>query len=78
IRPLALEPLDRGGRKVIISSDSCYSGNIARGIGTPGDGVVNKYVPLGDAEPLPSTLKAADFTPAPYPYRNVVMLSASR
>lgn len=78
IRPLALEPLDRGGRKVIIISDSCYSGNIARGIGTPGDGVVNKYVPLGDAEPLPSTLKAADFTPAPYPYRNVVMLSASR
>ncbi|MFK5098533.1 hypothetical protein, partial [Klebsiella pneumoniae] len=33
IRPLALEPLDRGGRKVIIISDSCYSGNIARGIG---------------------------------------------
>ena len=77
IRPLALEPLDRGGRHVIIISDSCFSGNIARGIGTPEGAVINRYVPLGDSAEPPAGLKAGDFTPPVYPYRNVLMLSAS-
>lgn len=77
IRPLALEPLDRGGRNVIIISDSCFSGNIARGIGTPEGAVINRYVPLGDSAEPPAGLKAGDFSPPVYPYRNVLMLSAS-
>jgi hypothetical protein len=77
IRPLALEPLDRGGRHVIIISDSCFSGNIARGIGSAAGEVINRYVPLGDGADLPPGIKDGDFTPPPYPYRNVLMLSAS-
>jgi hypothetical protein len=77
IRPVALEPLDRGGRNVIIISDSCFSGNIVRGVGTENDGVISKYVPLGDGAGVPDGLKAADFTPPTYPYAHVLMLSAS-
>ena len=81
IRPLALEPLDRGGRTVIIISDSCFSGNIARGIGSPAGEVISRFAPLGDSadspDGLPEAVKAADFTPAVYPYRRVLMLSAS-
>lgn len=77
IRPLALEPLDRGGRNVIIISDSCFSGNIARGIGASAGDVISRYVPLGDSAGEPEGMKGADFTPAAYPYQRVLMLSAS-
>jgi len=77
IRPLALEPLDRGGRTVILISDSCFSGNIARGIGTSAGDVINRYVPFGDSSDVPEAMKAADFAPATYPYQRVLMLSAS-
>lgn len=77
IRPLALEPLDRGGRSVIIISDSCFSGNISRGLGTKSGTIINKYIPVGDSEPMPEAVKAADFAPTVYPYQRVLMLSAS-
>jgi hypothetical protein len=69
--PLALKPLDAGGRNVIVISDSCYSGNIVRGVHSG----TNKYIPIGDSgAPLAKTV---DLAPAAYPYAHVVMLSAS-
>ena len=77
IGPLALEPLDRGGRNVIVISDSCYSGNIVRGVGTHTPGVTSKYIPTGDSPGAPEGLKVEDFEPRAYPYAHVLMLSAS-
>lgn len=71
--PLALKPLDEGGRNVILIADSCYSGNIVRSI----NGVTSRYLPIGDSEPSPRTLAEANVEAAPYPYRRVVMISAS-
>ena len=71
--PLALKPLDAGGRNVIVISDSCYSGNIVRGVHSG----TTKYVPIGDSGAAPPLAKTADLAPAPYPYAHVVMLSAS-
>lgn len=70
--PLALKPLDQGGRHVIVISDSCYSGNIVRGVHSG----TTKYIPIGDSGVAP-VVKGADLTPATYPYSHVVMLSAS-
>ncbi|MBA3879730.1 MAG: hypothetical protein C0500_08445 [Sphingobium sp.] len=71
--PLALKPLDDGGRNVILIADSCYSGNIVRSV----NGVTSRYLPIGDGEPSPRTLAEANVEAAPYPYRRVVMISAS-
>ena len=70
--PLALKPLDQGGRNVIVISDSCYSGNIVRGVHSG----TTKYITIGDTGAAPVT-KGADLAPATYPYAHVVMLSAS-
>lgn len=71
--PLALKPLDAGGRNVIVISDSCYSGNIVRGVHSG----TTKYIPIGDSSGPPLVAKAADLAPATYPYSHVIMLSAS-
>jgi hypothetical protein len=74
--PLALTPLDQGGRTVIVLLDSCFSGNGVRGIRS---GARYRYLPIGVAGDVvekasPSAEEAAS---PPYPYRNVVMISAS-
>ncbi|WP_353218250.1 caspase family protein [Sandarakinorhabdus sp.] len=80
LRPLALQPLDDGGRDVLLLMDSCYSGNAARGVKP---GILYRYAALGaESDPL-LTAAATDKTapagaePAAYPYRRVIMLSAS-
>jgi hypothetical protein len=72
--PLALKPLDEGGRNVLLISDSCFSGNIVRAVGAMG---TSKYMPIGGADAGPASLEDAGVELAAYPYRHVVMISAS-
>lgn len=71
--PLALDPLDRGGRQVLVISDSCFSGRIVRGFSRG----ISKYLPMGGGNDLPPAITPADFREPAYPFRHVVMLSAS-
>lgn len=71
--PLALDPLDRGGRQVLVISDSCFSGRIVRGFSRG----ISKYLPMGGGNDLPPSISAADFKEPSYPFHHVVMLSAS-
>lgn len=73
--PLALRPLDEGGRSVLVIVDACYSGKFVRNVSKGKD----RYVALGagsDEFATPTNAAPAPET-TPYPYRNVVMLSAS-
>jgi hypothetical protein len=77
LRPL-LEALDRGGRRVFVAIDACYSGNTVRGRFL--DALGRPPLPSRSADPIAARLKGAK--PAgdarePYPYRNVVYLSAA-
>ena len=71
--PLALDPLDRGGRQVLVISDSCFSGRIVRGFSRG----ISKYLPMGGGNDLPPGIAPADFHEPAYPFHHVVMLSAS-
>jgi hypothetical protein len=61
-------------RQVLVLTDSCFSGNMVRG-GTRSDKSTSRALPLASpgARRGPSDGQAAP----PYPYKNVVMLSAS-
>lgn len=67
-----LKRLDDGGRFVFVLTDSCYSGQLVRNArrkeGTP------RMVNLG---PPGRTAPAVRIAPPPYPYKNVLMLSAA-
>ncbi len=80
LRPLALEPLDKGGREVLLIMDSCYSGNAARGGLKPGIGY--RYAAIGaESDPLLTAAAPppppANSAPQPYPYARVSMLAAA-
>lgn len=77
LRPL-LAALDRGGRRVFVAVDACYSGNTVRGRFL--DALGRPPLPSRSADPIAARFKGAK--PAgdarePYPYRNVVYLSAA-
>ncbi len=77
LRPL-FEALDRGGRRVFVAVDACYSGNTVRGRFL--DALGRPPLPSRSADPIASRLKGAKpdgDVREPYPYRNVVYLSAA-
>lgn len=80
LRPLALQPLDDGGRDVLLLMDSCYSGNAARGVQPQ---ITYRYAALGAEDDPLLTAEATDKSvpvasqPSAYPYARVVMLAAS-
>jgi hypothetical protein len=83
LRPL-LEPLDRGGRKTWVISDSCYSGRLARTSKlTAADLLPSRAVPLLNlpadiAEQERNFRLAADRPDIdPYPYKSTTYLSAA-
>ena len=79
LMPLALLPLDKGGRQVVLIADSCFSGNIVRAVNS---GPISRYAPIGggssggDTTP-PTDFKDAKVEQAAFPYSHVVMISAS-
>ncbi|WP_035052775.1 caspase family protein [Andreprevotia chitinilytica] len=75
LRPI-LEALDRGGRRVLVISDSCFSGQLVRGTSRK-SGL--KFVALpGAVDPLEAASELGNrHDPPPYPYHHVSMLSAS-
>ena len=81
VGPLAR--LDKGGRYVIVLSDSCYSGQVVRSIGRTHS--TSRYLPLpkrdlgvaaAGAKPAATTVGARP-PPPPYPYVHVVLLSGA-
>jgi hypothetical protein len=79
-----LKKLDQGGRRVVVVSDSCYSGQVVRAFGQTHSH--NRYLPLrtrdlGVAQaPAPAPAAAlpdARAPPPPYPYQHVVLLSGA-
>ena len=88
LRPV-LEKLDQGGRKVLLLSDSCFAGNIARSVEIAKNGGTNggskTYVMPSLDEILGSESDPSSGNPKighdtkefVWPYRNLVMLSAS-
>ncbi len=78
LQPVALRPLDAGGRKVIVMVDACYSGKFVRAIGKGGK---DRYAIIGtgtDEFATPARGEAAaPVAPEPWPFRNVIMLSAA-
>lgn len=80
IRPM-LERLDQGGRKVWFVADTCFSGNLTRRAMAV---LAPRLVPLVDDRAGVALLQAArerlnaqSGATQPWPYRNVVFLSAS-
>jgi len=76
LMPLALLPLDKGGRQVVLIADSCFSGNIVRAVNS---GPISRYAPIGGGEGAspPADFKDAKVEQAEFPYSHVVMISAS-
>ncbi len=74
LRPV-LENLDHKGRRVLVLSDSCFSGQLVRGLG----GSDSKFVALpGAYDPLEASSELGNRKdPPPYPYQHVMMLSAA-
>ena len=85
LRP-RLARLDAGGRQVLVVSDSCYSGQAVRMLGTLPGGVRlrPRHVPL-EAEsrsaaaegPATRNARASRPEPEPYPYRRVFYIAAA-
>lgn len=86
LRP-RLDRLDASGAHVVVIADACYSGQAVRSINRPGQGIASlpkRYIAeyIGD---YGVNLKVVDMdaangrvaTIAPYPYKNVVFLSAA-
>jgi len=76
-RPV-LEYLDQNGRQVFVAIDSCFSGNTVRSLfGT--DKLPTRYQPLSGGGPNKAGSMYAGNRPKPppYPYKNVVYLSAA-
>lgn len=78
-----LEPLDNGGRQVLVIVDACFSGNAVRGTAAT-RGLTLRHVALGYDAPLaegtagPSPLHAADRPRGDsYPFHNVLYLGAA-
>lgn len=74
-----LARLDKGGRWVVVVSDSCYSGQVVRAFGQTISH--SRYLPLitrdlGVAQET-AALTGARPPPPPYPYQHVVLLSAA-
>jgi Caspase domain/Domain of unknown function (DUF4384) len=79
LRPLLLQ-LDEGGRRVLVVSDSCYSGQAVRALVPRADGarLVPRAVPLKAlAAPVGAAAPAPRPEPAPYPYRHVYYMAAA-
>ena len=82
LRPL-LARLDEGGRRVLVVSDSCYSGQAVRALAPRADGarLVPRAVTLKAlAAPATTATSAAAKerpAPAPYPYRHVFYIAAA-
>ena len=79
LRPL-FEALDRGGRKVFVAIDACYSGNTVRG--AYADALGRPRLPSRSADAVEARVAADSShssaeTATPYPYKNVVYLSAA-
>lgn len=77
-----LQRLDDGGRFVLVLTDSCYSGQLVRGISTGEAPLRALPMPAFDtpaSKAIANTASTAAIrqTPPPYPYKNVLMLSAS-
>lgn len=82
LRPL-LERLDRGGRRVLVISDSCYSGQAVRSVVPRADGArpALRHVPLarllGEPEAPRARTRSVRPAPPPYPYGNVYFIAAA-
>jgi hypothetical protein len=82
LRPL-LERMDQGGRRVLVVSDSCYSGQAVRSVVPRADGArpALRHVPLarllGEAEAPRARTRSVRPPPPPYPYGNVFFIAAA-
>lgn len=79
LRPL-LARLDEGGRRVLVVSDSCYSGQAVRALAPRADGarLVPRAVALKAlAAPAMAAAPAQRPVPPPYPYRHVFYIAAA-
>jgi hypothetical protein len=80
LRPL-FEELDRGGRKLWIVSDSCYSAALVRSVGN--EGLPKRSLPALDRGDVAQYLKMRERAVShvksgqPYPYRHAVFLAAA-
>ncbi len=71
-----LTRLDKGGRRVVVVSDSCYSGQVVRSFGQTISH--SRYLPLITRDlGVAHEPAAARPPPPPYPYQHVVLLSAA-
>lgn len=79
-----LKQLDEAGRMVVVLNDSCFSGQMVRSSSKRERGVP-RYVPIVDTAALTRASAASPGSaplpprepPPPYPYKNVLMLSAA-
>jgi hypothetical protein len=75
-----LKKLDQGGRRVVVISDSCYSGQVVRSFGQRFSHT--RYLPmvtrdLGVSRVAAPAVPSARPPPPPYPYQHVVLLSGA-
>ncbi len=73
-----LKALDAGGRRVVVVSDSCYSGQVVRAFGQTHS--ASRYLPLTVRDLGIAPAAAAVGTrpaPPPYPYLHVILLSGA-
>jgi Caspase domain/Domain of unknown function (DUF4384) len=76
-----LSTLDKGGRWVVVVSDSCFSGQVVRSFGQTHS--QSRYLPLqtrdlGVSQAAPATVAVTPRPdPPPYPYQHVLLLSGA-
>jgi len=73
-----LKALDAGGRRVVVVSDSCYSGQVVRAFGQTHS--VSRYLnlPMRDLGIAPTSAAVGSRpAPPPYPYQHVILLSGA-
>jgi len=73
-----LKALDAGGRRVVVVSDSCYSGQVVRAFGQTHS--LSRYLPLTMRDLGIAPAAAAVGTrpaPPPYPYQHVILISGA-
>jgi hypothetical protein len=73
-----LKALDAGGRRVVVVSDSCYSGQVVRAFGQTHSVSRYLHLPMRDLGIAPVAAAVGSRpAPPPYPYQHVILLSGA-